>query len=99
MPSVKNVTTGYGWGQFLALGAAIYMSQFSWIAAGIFFLGYASAAIFLKCPRCGLPTSFRVRTDRKGRERRSRMAHSPSPNYCSRCELDFRAHTLTERFE
>jgi hypothetical protein len=100
MPSIKTIGTAYGWGGWIAFFGAVYLTQFSWIAAGIFLFSYALAGpMLLKCPRCGLPTSGRVRTDRKGRERRSSSHHSPDPDYCSRCALDFRTHTLGERFE
>ena len=100
MPSIKTIATAYGWGGWIAFFGAIYLTQFSWIAAGVFLFSYALAGpMLLKCPRCGLPISGRVRTDRKGRERRSRMNHSPSPNDCSRCGLNFRTHTFADRFD
>lgn len=99
MPSIKSIATAYSWGQLLAFCGAAYLAQFSWIAAGIFFVGYCLVPTLLKCPRCGLPTYGRVRTDVKGRERRSPMAHAPNPDHCSRCGLDFRTHSLSERFD
>lgn len=99
MASIKAVTTAYSYGSPLAFIASIAIAQISWLAAGIFLLSYAFAAMLLKCPRCGLPTYGRVRTDRKGRERRSSSHHSPNPDYCSRCALDFRTHSLTTRFD
>jgi hypothetical protein len=100
MPSIKSIATAYDWGNWIAFFGFVYLTQFSWIAAGVFLFSYALAGrMLLKCPRCGLPTSGRVRTDRKGRERRSLMNHSPSPNDCSRCGLNFRTHTFADRFD
>ena len=99
MPSIKAITTAYGWGHIPAFIGAVYITGFSWIAAGVFLFAYALVGpMLLRCPRCRLPTSGRVRIDRKGREHRSRMNHTPSPAHCSRCGLDFRLHSFGEEF-
>ena len=100
MPSIKAITTAYGWGHIPAFFGAVYITQWSWLAGGAFLLAFAFAGpVLLQCPRCLLPTSGRVRTDRKGRERPSKMNHSPNPDHCSRCGLDFRLHSFGEEFE
>jgi uncharacterized C2H2 Zn-finger protein len=100
MPSIKTIATAYEWGNWFAFFGAVYVAQTSWIAAGILMFGYALAGpTLLKCPRCGLATSGRIRTDRKGQERRSRMHHSSNPNDCSRCGLNFRTHSFADRFD
>lgn len=100
MPSIKTVTTAYRFGILPAFIGFVAIAQMSWLWAFITLFGYAIAGpTLLKCPRCGLATSGRVRTDRNGRERRSRMHHSSNPDYCSRCGLDFRTHRFAERFD
>lgn len=100
MPSIKTVTTAYAWSVFPAFIAAVYLTQVSWIVAGVFLVAYVLAGpTWLKCPRCRLATSSRVWKDRNGRERRSRMTHTANPDYCSRCALNFRLHSFGERFK
>lgn len=100
MPSIKTVTTAYSYGTPLAFVSAIALTQFGWFWFLIVGFGYVAVGmVWLKCPRCGLVTSGRVWTNRKGQERRSSSYNSPNPDYCSRCALDFRTHSLTTRFD
>lgn len=99
MPSIKTVATGYDLFAPLVFIGFVLIAQASWFWAFVAAIAYAVAGpMLLKCPRCGLPTSGRVRTDKRGREVRSRMVHASNPDYCSRCALDFRTTTLGERF-
>lgn len=100
MPSIKTVTTAYSYGTPVAFLSAIALSQFVGPWALLVFLAYVMVGPFLlACPRCGLVTSGRVWTNRKGRERRSPFYHLPNPDYCSRCALDFRTHSFTAQFD
>lgn len=100
MPSIKTVTTAYSWSGLPVVFGGVFIAQFSVVAAGLVLIAYALAGTsLLKCPRCGLATSSRIRKDRAGRERRSRLLHTPNPDFCSRCGLDFHRHTLGERFD
>jgi len=100
MPSIKTVTTAYSWSGLAVFFGGVFVAQFSLIAAGLVLIAYALAGTsLLKCPRCGLATSSRIRKDRAGRERRSRLLHTPNPDFCSRCGLDFHRHTPGERFD
>jgi uncharacterized C2H2 Zn-finger protein len=97
--SIKTVCTAYSIGSFPAfLLVAYLMSTFGPWALPVW-LAYALAGIFLlKCPRCGLLTSSRVRRVR-GKERKSSLRHAPNPDTCSRCGLDFRDHAFSDTFD
>ncbi len=97
--SIKTVCTLYAVGIFPAfILSACLMSYFGPWGMGLLF-AYALVALFvLKCPRCGLLTSSRVKRVR-GKERKSPFTHAHNPAVCSRCGLDFRDHSFSDKFD
>ncbi|NBW07177.1 MAG: hypothetical protein EBR82_04040 [Caulobacteraceae bacterium] len=97
--SIKTVCTLYAVGVFPAFFLTTYLAGSVGPWALLLLLAYALVAVFvLKCPRCGLLTSSRVWRSR-GKERKSPITHAPNPDVCSRCGLDFRDHSFSDKFD
>lgn len=95
--SVRTVALVYRLGMLPVLLASFYLAGLFGAWALLVPATYAVGLVFIRCPRCGLGTSQRVRLKR-GREVLSRAYYPTPPRRCGRCDLDLARHRLGEKF-